>query len=177
MPLLRDVQSNSESHCVKVYSDAEVSSSCDGTGYGVVIVDNDNKLCEAMEMVDNAALNPLAAEVQAILHALRLLQQMDIREAQVFSDSYNTINMINKVLDKSTDVTHWIISIQDMCKRFQSISFHYISKNRNVRAYALAKKALASKSTMLWLSDFSSWLVALGKAVHCKCINTCVCLN
>lgn len=58
------------------------------------MVGSDGHLQGAMEMIDDVTLSPLAVEVKAILHGLRLLQHLQISQAQIFSDSLCTINMI-----------------------------------------------------------------------------------
>lgn len=126
-----------------------------------------------MDMVEHAALSPLAAEVQAMLHGLRLAQRMQIKVCQVCSDSLTAIRMINSEIDMLLEVEHWVLTIQNMCQEFLSISFTHISRNSNLRADALAKDTLHHTRSMLWMSDYPSWLLVLDNDAQNNCNVIC----
>lgn len=74
-----------------VYTDAVVWPNHVGVGFGVVIQRNDGGLQCVMTKFEARSLSPLAAEVQAIINAMRLLIRMQRFEAIIYSDSLSTI--------------------------------------------------------------------------------------
>lgn len=88
------------------------------------------------------------------MHGLRLILRMEIHEVHIFSDSLNTVRMINGEIDKSPEVSHWITTTQDLCQSLQTISLSYISRDKNRRADGLAKDVLMHQNSMLWLDNF-----------------------
>lgn len=70
----------------------------------MVILNGENQICGAMEYFDETRHSPLAAEVNALIHGMRLLQRMQFTRATL-------INMINGDIEISTDVFHWILQI------------------------------------------------------------------
>lgn len=113
-----------------------------------------------MEMVDPIYHSPLAAECQAIMHGIRLLQQMQIKDACVYSDSVNAIKMINGEQIITSEVYQWVIRIR--------------IGNRKVDF--LARDALDQNRSMLWFSQFPLELLSMGPHVLCKCTTRCDCL-
>lgn len=105
-------------HTPKFYTNDAVHSQNKGTGYGAVINSPDGHLKSAVKMIDTVTLLSLAAEVQAIIHGIRLLQRLQIKEASVFSNSFCAISMINGEQQVPPEVFHLMVHIQDMCKSF-----------------------------------------------------------
>lgn len=160
---------------VRLYTDAAVDTRAGGVGYGAVLVGVDSNLCGALEVMEPTIHTPFAVEVNAIIHGIRLLHRMNISHASVLSDSLTTIKMIRGELEMSSDVHHWIIQIERMIPSFQNISFIHVSKKDNLRADSLAKDALASRTSMLWLEDFPQWLMSMDNFIHCNCHFLCNC--
>lgn len=112
------------------------------------------------------------------MQGIKLLQWLEISQATLYSDSLNAVNMISgDTEDPSTEVRHWIIQIQDMCKTFTSLRVYHIARRDNWRADRLTKEALCQRNSMLWMSNFPSWLVSKGQNAHCKCIEFCKCYH
>lgn len=163
---------NAHSHGVgvKLYTDAAVKADNDGVGYKAVVLDADGNIGGAMEIMDPTLHTPLAAEVNAIIHCIRLLQRMNISTAHVFSDSINVVKMINGEIQITSEVYHWIVQIQ-------GLYFNHVSRHQNRRAHFLARDALAQCRNMLWLDNLPSWIVTMSNATHCKCNFPCNCLQ
>lgn len=79
---------------VQLFTDAARGSGNTGVGYGAIILGLDGKVCGTMEFMDPTLHTPLAAEVNAIIHGIRLLQRMDVSTVTIFSDSLVAITMI-----------------------------------------------------------------------------------
>lgn len=118
---------------------------------------------------------PLAAEVNAIIHGIRLLQRMNISNACVFSYSLVAVKMIQGEMQIMSDVYHWIIQIQEMKRCFQELSFYHISQDHNRRADFLARDALARRQSRLWLENLPQWLSSMSNHTNCKCNLLCTC--
>lgn len=158
-----------------MFTDAAVRQYKVGVGYGMVIVNEDDTLQSALHMFENRSLSPLAVEVQAILQAVMLLMRMHIAEVVLHSDSLSALRMINGEQEPNSEVHFWILQIKELSKTFTSLIYVHVGRSSNGRADALAKYALQSTQSMLWLSNFPIWLVSMGPNVHCKCINVCSC--
>lgn len=124
---------------VMLFTVAAVNPSVQGSGCGGLVLDDKGNIKGALEVFVPALHLPLAAECQAILHGLRLLQRLQISHAHVFSDSLMAIRMINAELDISSEVHHWIMDIRDLRKSFITLIFSNISRHRNSRAIILLK--------------------------------------
>lgn len=70
----------------KLFTDAAVGEQMAGAGYGVFIADAGDNVQGVMEFFDCTPSTPLVAEVNAIIHGIRLLQRMNISIAYVYSD-------------------------------------------------------------------------------------------
>lgn len=156
---------------LRLYTDATVGSHVAGSGYGAFIIDAAGNKRGTMEFFDQASHTPLAAEIQAIIHSMRLLQRLNITTACVCSDSVNAIKMIQDVIPITSDVHHWILQIQNMGGNFENLSFIYVSRNCNRKANYFARHALAKQRSMLWLDNFP---YELHYSTHCKCTIPCI---
>lgn len=157
------------------FSDAAIRDQHVGVGIGVFLIDGDGNIICAMKNYEDRTLSPLAAEVYAIIQAVRLLIRLNIHVAKLHSDSSNAIHMINGEQEPDSEVYHWISQIQEMRKEFETLNFTYISRYRNSQANALAKLALRKSQSMLWMYDFPHWLKSMGQRAHCKCSMSCLC--
>lgn len=126
--VLQDRPPQPQGDSVQLHTDAAVDPRGGRAGYGTVITRTEGIICGALEFMDPTPLSPLAAEVNAIIHGIRLLQHMNISSVYVLSDFLSAIKMIQGELELTSDVHHWIIQIQRMILSFQNISFIHVSK-------------------------------------------------
>lgn len=105
-------------------------------------------------MYDRIMLLPLATEVQVMLYGIWLLQRLQYQDVHLHSDSLLVVNMVKGAQHDTPEVHHWVVQIRDMTKTFSSFQISYIPRNRNFRADILAKKALCTNNSILWLSNF-----------------------
>lgn len=129
----------------------------------------------ALQTFEHRSLSALQTEVQAIFHALKLLIRMHIYEAVLCSNSQSAIMMINEEQKSETEVHYWIVQIHELKQAFSSLTFVHIGRSQNERADILAKQVLQRSQSILWLSNFPSWLITMGQKAHCKCIHVCSC--
>lgn len=66
-------QDSYRQHGVHVFTDATINPKKRDWGYGVLVMSPDGNIKGAMSMMDQIVLSLIAVEVQAILHAIRLL--------------------------------------------------------------------------------------------------------
>lgn len=66
--------SGNDAHGIKLFIDATVLATCEGSGYGAVVIGEDGDIKGAMEMVDSTSYTPLAVKIQSIMHGIRLIQ-------------------------------------------------------------------------------------------------------
>lgn len=146
-----------------------------GVGYGAAITGPNEKLIGAMEYFDPILHSPLAAEVNPLIHGLRLLQRMNISCAIVCSDSTNAVKMIRGDIQPITDVHHWILQIHQLAESFDRISFNLVSRHCNKQADYLAREALAHQRSMLWIGDIPRALISITNFSPCNCKVSCIC--
>lgn len=69
-----DIDQIKQGEDYKLFTDASINPQFPGAGYGMVVLGHNGNMIAAMEMFDNLCFTPLAAEIQEIVHDLRLLQ-------------------------------------------------------------------------------------------------------
>lgn len=161
-PLPHDTNAKRTRHGIQLLTDTAVRPTSTRAGYGAIIQDADGIMCGAMAFVDPTSHNPLAAEIHALIHGLRLLQRMHITSACVFSDFDTAIKLIRGDIQITSEVYHWIIHIHELTSSFEAINFAYVSRQSNRKADYLAKYSLQHRSSRLWLQDFPQELLSMS---------------
>lgn len=158
-----------------LHTDGAVNPQLRGVGYGAVVTEPDDKLIGALEFFDPVSHSPLAAEVNAMIQGLRLLQRMNISCASICLDSINVVKMINGDIHTTSDVHHWILQIQHMKESFDTLAFTYVSRQCNRQADFLAKEVLSYQRSMIWVGNFPPTLTTIRASSPCNCKMSCLC--
>ncbi|KAI5339769.1 hypothetical protein L3X38_019041 [Prunus dulcis] len=119
------------------------SSNAQGCGAGLVLVSPDKvALVYALHFKFQASNNE--AEYEAILAGLRLANEMDAKQIQIFSDSQLVVHQVNQDFTaKDASMTAYLQHARHLLTTFHAHSIKQVSRSKNSHADALAKLASA----------------------------------
>lgn len=91
---------------IKAYTDGAYSSSREQGGWGFVIVEDDKKIHHDLGGVKDTTNNRM--EMRAVYKAIEWLQDNDIEEAEIITDSMYVIGCMTKGWKRKKNVDMWI---------------------------------------------------------------------
>ena len=134
----------------KINVDAGFSYSLRTISLGVVVRDMNAKVCLSVVTKLKGIYLPLQAELNAILFGLRVVQDLNIKELLVETDS---LIAVNEILKKEGFFCEWesiIVDIWDLSIKFSSCFFFHISRSINVLAHSIAKVSYGIGEHKIW---------------------------
>ncbi|XP_010513755.1 PREDICTED: uncharacterized protein LOC104789808 [Camelina sativa] len=122
-----------------------------GAGWCCTSVQRESPLLGATNY--RRSLSPLHAEVEAFMWAMRCMIGHDIREVTFLTDCSDLVKMVSSPHEWPA-FAPYLDDIKMDREEFSSFSLIYVSRNANVRADSLARKARASSHHILFVNDF-----------------------
>lgn len=142
-------------------TDAACSSLRQDSGLGALIRDKNGKIVAASSNFLDYYMDPLMAELKAILEGLSLALSMGCLNIKVVTDCQMASNFITKKAAVWSEVEALVEEIWSLMGQFHNIDFHYIPRLCNVSGDSLAKYACDLRDSMCWVDHFPSWLCNL----------------
>jgi ribonuclease HI len=90
---------------LEVYVDGAYSPLRNQGGWAYVITENDQKITSDLDVVLNTTNNRM--EIQAVIEALKYIQENNIVEATIYSDSMYVVEVMNKDWKKNKNKDLW----------------------------------------------------------------------
>ena len=127
---------------IKIYTDGASRGNPGLSGAGFVIYDNQDKIigeyCKFLGKVTNNQ-----AEYQALILALEKAKKIKTRVIECYSDSKLMVEQLNRNYKvKNSGLAPLFIRVWNLTQFFKQVSFHYIPREKNKKADALANKAI-----------------------------------
>ena len=130
----------------KLYFDGASRNNPGLSGYGCVILDDNNKECFIYYDKFNSPQTNNYAEYYGLYKGLQLAIKNNIKNIQVYGDSNLVIQQMNKKWKMKSDNLREIFDkCQELLYRFDSIVFTHILRKFNKRADELANMAIDNK--------------------------------
>lgn len=96
---------------VEVYTDGAYSSSRDQGGWAFVVLDGNEKIHSAYDVVKKTTNNRM--EILSVIEAIKYLKDQKIKEFRIFSDSMYVIGTMTLNWKRNKNVDLWI-SLEDL---------------------------------------------------------------
>jgi ribonuclease HI len=123
----------------KLYFDGLACS--DGQGIGIVLISLNDAYFEMASRLEYFYTNN-QAEYEALLFSLEILESMDVKHVEAFSDSLLIVHQVYgkyQCLDGS--LNDYLDKCLDIIARFDKFSIHHIYRHENSKANDLAQQA------------------------------------
>ncbi|GJY19620.1 reverse transcriptase domain-containing protein [Tanacetum coccineum] len=122
----------------KLYTDG--ASSSDGSGAGLMLIDPEGKeYTYALHFKFDTTNNE--AEYKALLVGLRIAQEMEIVNLEIFVDSQLLVNQVKGIYTAKQPAIREYLQKKETLRRFGSYTIEHVRRNQNKKAVTLSKLA------------------------------------
>ena len=125
-----------------IYTDGGARGNPGPGGIGVVVYDeNKKKLAEISEHIGHSTNNQ--AEYKAVIAAMKKAKELGGQELEFYLDSELIVKQLKREYRvKNGELAPLFLQIYNLEIGFKKVSFHYVPRERNKEADALANKAM-----------------------------------
>ena len=122
-------------------------------GLGIVIRDESGLIIVALSQKIPLPSSMELVEALVARRALIFAQEISIFKAKVEGDSLKVIQALNNPKPNRTQIGHIICDIQILGVGMQSCTFNHTRRGGNRLAHSLAKRAVLTADTDVWLEE------------------------
>ena len=135
----------------KINVDATVHIEQQLIGLGAVIRNSKGQVLGAAVRSTSFQEDVTAAEVEAIKWGMEMAKEARLMDVIVETDCMEVVNLANNETSCRTEILWTISEIQECKAGFQSIQIQHVPRCCNKFAHSLAKRALKSSESVMWL--------------------------
>ncbi|KAJ4717566.1 Ribonuclease H-like domain containing protein [Melia azedarach] len=137
----------------KLNVDAAIDKEGGIAGLGCIVRNSDGAVMASATIKKLVSGDVEQAEALAILEGVKIACDSGLQPLIVESDAINVVNLINGKLSSKGEII-WIISeIQNYVRKNKFLVIKYVPRTVNVAAHHLAKLALLSKESSIWMEE------------------------
>ncbi|XP_075665506.1 uncharacterized protein LOC142635191 [Castanea sativa] len=140
-----------------------------GSGVGLVLVSPEGVTLEKSLRLGFSATNN-EAEYETLLVGMNMVQKMDGKTVQMFSDSQLVVGQVEGKLEaKDPRMQGYLTRVSYIQSKFESFSLLHVSRSRNTHADSLATLATSSVQDLprvIFIEDLCKPTVTSGDAIR-----------
>ena len=123
------------------------------TGIGVVVRDSKGEIIAALSQKILEPHSVDAAEALACNRAVVFAKELSLFSVIVEGDSMRIVQAASNKRANLTLFGHVINEIHESCSSFNRISFQHVRRDGNMLAHSLARRAVLSADTVVWVEE------------------------
>ena len=120
---------------------------------GVVVRDSEGEIIAALSQKIREPHSMDATEALACRRAVVFARELSLFSVIVEGDSMRVMQAASNKRQNLTLFGHVIKEIHDSCSSFTMISFQHVRREGNKLAHALARRAILSADTVVWVEE------------------------
>jgi ribonuclease HI len=138
----------------KLNFDGALCQSSRKAGFGVIIRNNEGLPMASLMGSKTNVIDPYAAEVFAAIQGLQLAHDIGIKKVIIIEgDSAGTIKALHGSEDDCSWLGNEILEARRLLQRLEEWDLSTICREANIVAHMLARQALHTKDTRIWMED------------------------
>ena len=122
-------------------------------GIGVVVRDCEGEIIAALSQKILEPYSVDVAETLACRRAVVFARELSLFSIIVEGDNMRIVQATSNKRENLTLFGHVIKEIHDSCSSFTKISFQHVRRDGNKLAHALARRAILSADTVVWVEE------------------------
>ena len=145
----------------KINMDAATNVEAKTTGLGAVIRDDKGRVVAAAVKPSRLRWDVPFVEAEAVELGLQVAKEAQLASIIIETDCQEVADLVNHKKWSKTEIC-WVISaVQDMRGDFHKVTFQHIPRCTNELAHRLAKYALKSETSNVWMDSYPEDIICI----------------